>query len=116
MEVAGTLWLHKADRKFLGSDRIALLEKIREYGSITKAAKAVGLSYKTAWDMVNHLNNMADRPLVERTAGGKGEGVPASPGRGPSSSSSSASSKRSIVDFSTPFRSGSSTATASTHS
>ncbi|HML76796.1 TOBE domain-containing protein [Geobacter sp. 60473] len=74
MEVAGTLWLHKADRKFLGSDRIALLEKIREYGSITKAAKAVGLSYKTAWDMVNHLNNMADRPLVERTAGGKGGG------------------------------------------
>lgn len=74
MEVAGALWLHKADRKFLGGDRIALLEKIGEYGSITRAAKAVGVSYKTAWDMVNHLNNMADQPLVERMAGGKGGG------------------------------------------
>lgn len=74
MEVAGALWLQKADRKFLGGDRINLLEKIAECGSITGAAKAAGISYKTAWDLVNMMNNLADKPLVERTTGGKGGG------------------------------------------
>ena len=74
MELDGSVWLHKAERKFLGGDRINLLEKIDERGSITKAAKEVGISYKTAWDTVNMMNNLADRPLVERMAGGKGGG------------------------------------------
>jgi molybdate transport system regulatory protein len=70
----GALWLHKADRKFLGGDRISLLEKVGEHGSITRAAKAVGVSYKNAWDTINQMNNMADHPLVERMTGGKGGG------------------------------------------
>lgn len=70
----GNLWLSRADSKFLGEDRIALLEQIAEQGSITKAAKAVGISYKTAWDMVNTINNLSDRPLVDRSTGGKGGG------------------------------------------
>lgn len=74
LELNGSLWLHKDDRKFLGSDRIALLEKIDELGSITRAAKAVGTSYKNAWDLVNMINNLGDKPLVERVTGGKGGG------------------------------------------
>ena len=74
VELNGALWLHKAEQKFLGGDRIALLEKIDELGSITKAAKAIGISYKNAWDLVNMINNLADRPLVERLTGGKGGG------------------------------------------
>lgn len=74
MEVNGSLWLHKDDRKFLGGDRINLLEQIAECGSITKAAKAVGISYKTAWDVINMINNLSDKPLVERMTGGKGGG------------------------------------------
>lgn len=69
-----SLWLNRADSKFLGADRIALLEKIHELGSITRAAQAVGISYKTAWDQVNTLNNLAEKPLVERLTGGKGGG------------------------------------------
>ncbi|CAH2029888.1 TOBE domain-containing protein [Trichlorobacter ammonificans] len=69
-----SLWLNRADSRFLGADRIALLEKIDELGSITKAAQAVGISYKTAWDQVNTINNLADKPLVERLTGGKGGG------------------------------------------
>jgi molybdate transport system regulatory protein len=72
--LSGTLWLNRADDKFLGGDRINLLEKIDELGSITKAAKAVGISYKTAWDTVNLINNLAEKPLVDRLAGGKGGG------------------------------------------
>ena len=74
LELDGSFWFRKEERKFLGGDRIALLEEIGALGSITKAARAVGISYKTAWDMVNQLNNMADAPLVRQTAGGKGGG------------------------------------------
>jgi len=70
----GSLWLNRAERKFLGGDRIHLLEKIDELGSITRAAKAVGISYKTAWDTVNLINNLAEKPLVDRLTGGKGGG------------------------------------------
>jgi molybdate transport system regulatory protein len=73
-EVAGSVWLHVADRMFLAGDRIELLEKIDEYGSITGAAKAAGISYKTAWDSINLMNNLADKPLVQRMTGGKGGG------------------------------------------
>ncbi|TWJ18287.1 TOBE domain-containing protein [Geobacter argillaceus] len=72
--LAGNLWLNRAENKFLGGDRIILLEKVDELGSITKAAKAVGISYKTAWDTINMINNMAEKPLVDRLTGGKGGG------------------------------------------
>ena len=72
--LAGSLWFNRAEHKFLGGDRINLLEKIDELGSITRAAKAVGISYKTAWDVVNMINNMAEKPLVDRLTGGKGGG------------------------------------------
>ena len=72
--VSGSLWLQRRQCEFLGGDRINLLEKIDELGSITKAAKGVGVSYKTAWDTVNLINNLAEKPLVDRSAGGKGGG------------------------------------------
>lgn len=54
--------------------RIALLQHIAEQGSITRAAKSAGLSYKAAWDAIDELNNLAQKPLVERSVGGKGGG------------------------------------------
>ncbi|MGY2400463.1 TOBE domain-containing protein [Pseudomonas sp. SDO5271_S396] len=54
--------------------RIALLAHIAEQGSITRAAKSAGLSYKAAWDAIDELNNLAQKPLVERSVGGKGGG------------------------------------------
>ena len=74
IEVSGTLSFKKTDRDFLGSDRIALLENIDECGSINKAAKLVGVSYKTAWDSINAMNNLSEKPLFIRTAGGKSGG------------------------------------------
>lgn len=74
IELGGALWFHKDEQKYLGGDRIALLEKIGELGSITRAAKAVGISYKNAWDLINLINNLADQPLVERLTGGRGGG------------------------------------------
>ncbi|KPY80597.1 TOBE domain-containing protein [Pseudomonas syringae pv. tagetis] len=54
--------------------RIALLQHIAEQGSITRAAKSAGLSYKAAWDAIDELNNLAQKPLVERSIGGRGGG------------------------------------------
>lgn len=54
--------------------RIALLRQVAEQGSITRAAKAAGLSYKAAWDAIEELNNLAGQALVERSVGGKGGG------------------------------------------
>lgn len=54
--------------------RLALLQHIAEQGSITRAAKSAGLSYKAAWDAIDELNNLAQRPLVERSVGGRGGG------------------------------------------
>lgn len=56
---------------FLGDTRIRLLEAIEQRGSISQAAKHVPLSYKTAWDAVDAMNNLAEQPLVERVAGGR---------------------------------------------
>ena len=69
-----SIWFQKAHNKFLGGDRIALLERINELGSINSAAKAVGISYKTAWHLVNMVNNLSEKPLVDRNAGGKNGG------------------------------------------
>jgi molybdate transport system regulatory protein len=53
---------------------MALLEAIRDTGSMTRAAKAVGISYKTAWERVQDMNNVAEHALVQRSAGGAGGG------------------------------------------
>lgn len=53
---------------------IALLEAVAEHGSINKAAKAVGLSYKGAWERIETMNNLSPSPLVIRQTGGSGGG------------------------------------------
>jgi len=50
---------------------IALLEAVRQSGSITAAAATLGVSYRTAWDQVRGLNNMFGEPLVDAKPGGK---------------------------------------------
>ena len=70
----GALWLAQGGSPLGGADRVALLEAIDATGSMTRAAQAVGISYKTAWDRVQGMNNTARHPLVERSAGGAGGG------------------------------------------
>lgn len=67
----GRLLLEKDGVSFLGDRRVALLEAIDEHGSISAAARVVGMSYKGAWDAVDALNNQSDQPLVERSVGGR---------------------------------------------
>jgi molybdate transport system regulatory protein len=70
----GAVWMTVGGEKFGGQGRVELLAAIGEAGSISQAAKAVGMSYKGAWDAIDAMNNMAGEALVERVAGGKGGG------------------------------------------
>ncbi len=67
----GRFMLEKDGVSFLGGHRIDLLEAIGTHGSISQAAKSVGVSYRGAWDTVDAMNNQSDAPLVERVTGGK---------------------------------------------
>ena len=41
------------------------------HGSITRAARALPMSYKCAWDAIDAMNNLSEQALVERSAGGR---------------------------------------------
>ena len=58
----------------LSDKRIDILRQIGEGGSISQAARAVGVSYKAAWQAVDTLTNLAGTPLVQRAVGGAGGG------------------------------------------
>lgn len=71
LDVEGFLRLAVSGKGSLGSARIALLERIAASGSISHAARDVGMSYKAAWDAVDAMDNLADGPLVARNVGGR---------------------------------------------
>jgi molybdate transport system regulatory protein len=70
----GSVWMTVGAEKFGGPGRVELLAAIARTGSISQAAKALGVSYKGAWDAIDAMNNLAGETLVERVAGGKGGG------------------------------------------
>lgn len=73
-QLGSSLWIDKENQGFFGKGRIELLKKIDELGSLAKAAKAMKMSYKAAWDAMKEMNELSPSPLVTRTTGGKGGG------------------------------------------
>jgi molybdate transport system regulatory protein len=69
-EVIDPLWLLYGGRHFLEKNVLELLWQIDQCGSITNAAKAAGISYKTAWDLIDRINNASARSLVVTKTGG----------------------------------------------
>jgi molybdate transport system regulatory protein len=74
IEVGGSVWFRSGEATLGGAARIGLLAAIQQTGSITGAAKTVGMSYKAAWDAIDTMNNLAGTTLVVRATGGKGGG------------------------------------------
>lgn len=70
MTTALKIRLHFDASDMLGPGKADLLERIRDVGSIAAAARDIGMSYKRAWQLVNHLNAMFDTPLIAGTRGG----------------------------------------------
>jgi molybdate transport system regulatory protein len=59
---------------FLGPGKGELLERIAATGSISAAGRAMGMSYKRAWQLVETLNGYFRSPLVTAATGGKAGG------------------------------------------
>ena len=74
LTIGADLWLSQRGQPLAGARRVTLLAEIARLGSITQAAKAVGLSYKGAWNAIEDMSNLAGEPLLERVVGGKGGG------------------------------------------
>ncbi len=58
----------------IGPGKILLLERINECGSISAAGRAMDMSYKRAWDLVDEINRICRQAAVERQTGGKNGG------------------------------------------
>ncbi len=58
----------------IGPGKIALLEEIARSGSISAAGRAMKMSYRRAWELVEDLNRNLGEPVVETAAGGSGGG------------------------------------------
>ena len=69
--LTSSLSLRSGDQSWGSERRMALLDAIGTEGSISAAARKVGLSYKAAWDAVDMMNSVAGDLLVERVTGGK---------------------------------------------
>ncbi|MAB13453.1 LysR family transcriptional regulator [Parvibaculum sp.] len=74
MEMRLTLRLDMGGEHALGVGKVRLMELIEESGSISRAAKEMGMSYRRAWLLVNDLNQRFGTPLVETQRGGGGGG------------------------------------------
>ncbi|MGH6643071.1 MAG: winged helix-turn-helix domain-containing protein [Bradyrhizobium sp.] len=58
----------------IGPGKIQLLEHIQEHGSISGAGRAMDMSYKRAWDLVDEINRICRQSAVEPQTGGKNGG------------------------------------------
>ena len=72
--VKGRIWIETEKGAYFGSGRITLLERIKEFGSITVAAKSMKMSYRQAWEQVESMNKQVEKPLVIKNSGGLGGG------------------------------------------
>jgi molybdate transport system regulatory protein len=58
----------------IGPGKIQLLENIDKFGSISAAGRAMDMSYKRAWDLVDEINRVCRQAAVERQTGGRNGG------------------------------------------
>jgi molybdate transport system regulatory protein len=73
--LSASVTLERAGLPRVALARMALVEAVGELGSISAAARKVGLSYKAAWDAIQALNNLFDAPLITAAPGGKAGGA-----------------------------------------
>lgn len=75
-EIRVRCWIEIDGTKFFGPGPATLLELIQSEGSLSGAAKMMGMSYKKAWDIVTDLNTRGQAPyVVSHKGGGKGGGA-----------------------------------------
>lgn len=71
LRVGGRVWVEKDGRTYLAWGRVVLLERIEQCGSISAAARSMGISYRHAWLLVEQINALSPASLVVAQKGGK---------------------------------------------
>ena len=75
MQAKVKVWIEDdADNLIFGGGKTQILEYIDETGSISEAAKKVGMNYKKAWTHIKILQEFLEDELVIASKGGKGQG------------------------------------------
>ncbi len=73
-QLLSKLYLTHDQETFITPERMELLKNIAATGSISAGAKAMGRSYKWAWDSIDQMNSYSNSSLVSKSSGGKGGG------------------------------------------
>ena len=68
------LWFEVGGKPIIGEGRAKLLREIYKYGSLSKAASILGISYRHAYDLVTSINERSGDVIIESTVGGAGGG------------------------------------------
>jgi len=69
------IWLEHEGKFVVSAGRARLLRKIKDSGSLSKAAKEMGMSYRHAWGIVHRIAQGAGGRVVESVRGGKEGGI-----------------------------------------
>jgi molybdate transport system regulatory protein len=73
-EVRFRMRIRHGDAVALGPGKVELLEAIREYGSISAAARSLDMSYRRAWLLIDELNRSLKSPATHSEQGGQSGG------------------------------------------
>lgn len=70
LNFAGEFWINHNDEVFVDARRVRLLEEIAAGHSMAESARRLGMGYKTAWDLLYSMNELAAEPIAISTRGG----------------------------------------------
>jgi molybdate transport system regulatory protein len=67
-------WIELEGKRVVGKGGAAILQQIKKEGSISKAAKKLGMSYRYVWNYLDEVREAVGEPVVETFRGGKSGG------------------------------------------
>lgn len=73
-EVKAKIWFEIDSKCIIGKGRAELLHKIKELGSLSEAAKSMGMAYSHAWSEIKEIEEAVDSPVIITSRGGKDGG------------------------------------------
>ncbi|WGK63989.1 winged helix-turn-helix domain-containing protein [Croceiramulus getboli] len=74
VQIRNRVWLEMDGAKYMGKGHVQLLRAIQETGSLNGASKKTGISYRKTWRLINKINELSPREVVQLQKGGAGGG------------------------------------------
>lgn len=75
METRAKVWITEDGKPVIGEGKVEFLKAIDEEGSLSKACKKIGISYKHAWLVLNKMSERLGEDVVVTIRGGKEQGT-----------------------------------------